>query len=113
MEPDNANNVLLSCLEKNVTKQASAPAPAPSLSVDLGGLAQRLEVAFLTVRDETGFWESRDAQQLFDSVAGMNRLIARFAGRFSDAVRDAGGDSREVQGAIFEHPDFERLEMGE
>ena len=53
MEPDNANNVLLSCLEKNVTKQASAPAPAPSLSVDLGGLAQRLEVAFLTVRDET------------------------------------------------------------
>jgi ergothioneine biosynthesis protein EgtB len=53
LEPDNANNVLLSCLEKNVTKQASAPAPAPSLSVDLGGLAQRLEVAFLTVRDET------------------------------------------------------------
>lgn len=53
MEPDNANNVLLSCLEKNVTKQASATAPAPSPSADLGGLAQRLEEAFLNVRDET------------------------------------------------------------
>ncbi|WP_354254858.1 ergothioneine biosynthesis protein EgtB [Bradyrhizobium sp. F1.13.3] len=53
MEPDNANNVLLSCLEKNVTKQGSATAPAPSPSADLGGLAQRLEDAFLAVRDET------------------------------------------------------------
>jgi ergothioneine biosynthesis protein EgtB len=53
LEPDNANNVLLSCLEKNVTNQASATAPAPSPSADLGGLAQRLEDAFLTVRDET------------------------------------------------------------
>ncbi|WP_456649334.1 MULTISPECIES: ergothioneine biosynthesis protein EgtB [unclassified Bradyrhizobium] len=55
MEPGSANNVLLSCLEKNVTKQASATAPAPlsSPSADLGGLARNLEVAFLTVRDET------------------------------------------------------------
>ncbi|WP_275170076.1 ergothioneine biosynthesis protein EgtB [Bradyrhizobium sp. CSS354] len=53
MEPDNANNVLLSCLEKNVTKQVSATAPAPSPSADLGGLAQRLEDAFLAVRHET------------------------------------------------------------
>lgn len=56
MEPDNANNVLLSCLEKNVTKQGSATAPAPSPSADLGGLAQRLEDAFLAVRDETERW---------------------------------------------------------
>ena len=53
MEPVHANNVLLSCLEKNVTKQASATASAPSPSVDLGGLAQRLEDAFLAVRNET------------------------------------------------------------
>jgi ergothioneine biosynthesis protein EgtB len=53
LEPVHTNNVLLSCLEKNVTKQASAPAPAPSLSADLGALAQRLEDAFLAVRDET------------------------------------------------------------
>jgi ergothioneine biosynthesis protein EgtB len=55
LEPGSANNVLLSCLEKNVTKQASATAPAPlsSPSADLGGLARNLEDAFLTVRDET------------------------------------------------------------
>ncbi|WP_183261536.1 ergothioneine biosynthesis protein EgtB [Bradyrhizobium sp. CIR48] len=54
MEPGNANNVLLSCLEKNVTKQASATA-APSLSSlsSAGNLAQRLEDAFLAVRNET------------------------------------------------------------
>jgi ergothioneine biosynthesis protein EgtB len=55
LEPGNANNVLLSCLEKNVTKQTSAAASAPlsSPSADLGGLARRLEEAFLTVRNET------------------------------------------------------------
>lgn len=55
MEPGNANNVLLSCLEKNVTKQASATATAPlsSPSADLGGLARQLEGAFLNVRNET------------------------------------------------------------
>src|SRR6185436_18018003 len=44
----------LSCLEKNVTKQASATA-APSLSSpsSAGKLAQRLEDAFLKVRNET------------------------------------------------------------
>lgn len=67
----------------------------------------------VTVRDETGYWESRDPGQLTDAVAEMNRIIARFAGAVTDAVRDAGGDSREVQGAIFEHPDFERLETKE
>lgn len=64
----------------------------------------------VTVSDETGYWESRDPRQLTAAVADMNRLVARFAGALTDAVRDAGGDSREVQGSIFEHPDFERLE---
>ena len=39
----------------------------------------------------------------------MNRIVARFAGAFSDAYTKAGGDSREVQGEIFRHPDFERF----
>jgi hypothetical protein len=67
----------------------------------------------VVVRDETGYWESRDPTQLFEAVARMNQLVARFAGTFTDAVRDAGGDSRQVRGEIFEHPDFERLEMPE
>ncbi|MCK1387155.1 ergothioneine biosynthesis protein EgtB [Bradyrhizobium sp. 21] len=55
MEPGNANNVLLSCLEKNVTKQASATASPPlsSPSFDPGSLARRLEDAFVAVRNET------------------------------------------------------------
>ena len=55
MEPGNANNVLLSCLEKNVTKQASATAATQlsSLSSDQGDLARRLEDAFCIVRNET------------------------------------------------------------
>ena len=62
------------------------------------------------VRDETGYWESRDSQVLIESVTEMNRIVAGFAGAFNDAVRDAGGDSAQIGGAIFEHPDFERLE---
>jgi hypothetical protein len=70
-----------------------------------------IELGFeVVVRDETGFWESRDPRTLIDAVAEMNRIVARFAGTFVDAVRDAGGDSRQVGGAIFEHPEFERLE---
>lgn len=67
----------------------------------------------VTVHDEAGYWDSRDPRQLVEAVAGMNRLIARFAGALTDAVRDAGGDSRELRGAIFDHPDFERLETTE
>jgi len=67
----------------------------------------------VTVRDETGYWGSRDPRQLTAAVAEMNRLVARFAGAVTDAVRDAGGDSRGVRGAIFDHPDFERLETEE
>lgn len=65
----------------------------------------------IEVRDETGYWESRDPRQLVRAVADMNGLIARFAGDLTDAVRGAGADSRGLQGEIFQHPDFERLEM--
>jgi hypothetical protein len=64
----------------------------------------------VVVRDETGFWDSRDEGQLLASVAHMNKIIAGFAGAFTDQLRSTGGDSNQVQGAIFGHPDFERLE---
>lgn len=67
----------------------------------------------IEVRDETGYWESRDPRQLVRAVAHMNGLVARLAGKFTDAVRDAGADSHGIQGEIFKHPDFERLEMGQ
>jgi len=62
------------------------------------------------VRDEGGYFEHRDETKLLEYLDGMNRLIALFAGRLSNAYTAAGGDSREVQGEIFHHPDFERLE---
>ena len=65
------------------------------------------------VHDEGGFWESRDTGELLKRVGEMNRLVARIAGAFVDQARDAGIDSRQVQGEIFEHPDFERLETDE
>jgi len=67
----------------------------------------------LQVRDETGYWESRDTQQLTAAVERMNQIIAKFAGTFTDAARKAGHDSRAIGGEIFKHPDFERLEMGQ
>lgn len=80
-----------------------------------GSLAELLDAAAalgfdVVVRDEAGYWESRDPRQLAEAVAEMNRVVARFAGKITDAMRDAGADGRQVKGAIFEHPDFERLE---
>jgi hypothetical protein len=62
------------------------------------------------VRDETGYFKSRDTNELVSRVAEMNRVVARLAGAFSDAFAEAGGDTKQVQGEIFRHPDFERLE---
>ncbi len=67
----------------------------------------------VTVRDETGYWESRDAGQLIHAVTEMNKLVATLAGRFTDAARDAGVESRAIESEIFKHPDFERLEGGD
>ncbi len=63
----------------------------------------------VVVRDETGYWETRDAERLIAAVHEMNRVIAAFAGRLSDAI----GDEHSVGAPIFGHPRFERIEMGE
>jgi hypothetical protein len=60
----------------------------------------------ITVRDETHYWETRSTDRLIAEVANMNRIVARFAGAFHDAT----SPSVRAEGAIFEHPDFERLE---
>jgi hypothetical protein len=59
------------------------------------------------VEDETGFWEHRSPERLFEAVRNMNRLIARFAG----AVQDRLGAEHRVDAPIFDHPEFEHLEM--
>jgi hypothetical protein len=60
----------------------------------------------VTVHDETHYWTTRSTERLIAEVHNMNRIVARFAGAFHDAT---SGQVR-TEGAIFEHPDFERLE---
>jgi hypothetical protein len=62
----------------------------------------------VVVRDETGYWESRETSVLVESVREMNRIVAAFAGAMRDAL-----PSMRVGGAIFQHPRFEWVEMGE
>jgi hypothetical protein len=61
------------------------------------------------VYDETQYWETRETSRLVAEVHAMNQLVARFTGRLSDAI----GEGHDVQVPIFEHPRFERLEMGD
>lgn len=74
-------------------------------------LVEAGRLGFVTeIRDEFGYWPERDPETLFAAAREMNAVVARFAGAFTDAVREAGGDSRGVDSPIFRHPDFERLE---
>lgn len=68
--------------------------------------AARLGIA-IEVRDETGYWETRDTDDLLRRVREMNGIVARLAG----AVHDAISPEAKVEAAIFEHRDFEHLEM--
>ena len=61
----------------------------------------------VSVEDETGYWVHRSADKLIAAVDDMNRIIARFAGAISDQI----GHEHHVEASIFEHPDFEHLEM--
>lgn len=64
----------------------------------------------VVVRDETHYWETRDARRLIEEVHAMNRIVAAFAGKLNDAVDTAAAGRLEAP--IFRHPRFERLEMG-
>ena len=78
------------------------------------GLVRMLDYASkmgvdVVVRDETHYWETRDEQRLITEVRKMNQIVATFAGRLADLGLPASG---ELRAPIFEHPRFERLEMG-
>jgi hypothetical protein len=71
-----------------------------------------IELGFdVVVRDETGYWESRSAQALIAEVHKMNRIVAKLAGALGDALGDALGHDHSLQAPIFEHRQFEHLEM--
>ncbi len=63
----------------------------------------------VVVRDETGYWETRDEARLIAEVGAMNRVVARLAGQLGDLD---GLPHGQLRAPIFRHPRFERLEMG-
>lgn len=75
------------------------------LLVDLLEECARIGIR-VAVRDETGYWETRSKEHLINEVGKMNRIVAAFAGRFHDAMPPG----LRAEGAIFEHPEFERFE---
>lgn len=60
----------------------------------------------VSVHDEGGYWEARSDEKLLAELHRWNRVMARFAGALHDAI----GKKHAVEGEIFKHPDFERLE---
>jgi hypothetical protein len=67
--------------------------------------AQRIGFG-VTVHDEGSYWETRSTRRLLFELQKMNRIVAHFAGALYDAI----SPEHSVEAAIFEHPDFERLE---
>jgi hypothetical protein len=61
----------------------------------------------VSVEDETGYWDHRSTDKLIAAVVDMNRIIARFAGALSDRM----GDAHRIEAPIFDHAEFEHLEM--
>jgi hypothetical protein len=59
------------------------------------------------VRDEGGFWQTRDLRALVQQIGSWNELLAAFGGRFKDLLGDG---SLGVESAIAQYPDFEQLE---
>jgi hypothetical protein len=59
------------------------------------------------VSDEGGFWEKRDMPALVKEIGSWNEMIAAFGGKLKDLAGNSGG---ELEAAIAQFPDFERLE---
>lgn len=73
------------------------------LVVKLLDQAQRLGVLG-HVKDESGFWDTRDVKALAETIGEWNRGLAAFVGQFKDQF---GND---VVAPITDYPDFEHLE---
>ena len=56
------------------------------------------------VKDESGFWEKRDAKDLVETVGRWNQMMPGLVGQYRDLLGD------EVVAEITNYPDFEHLE---
>jgi hypothetical protein len=58
------------------------------------------------IRDDSKYAKHRDVERLLKSVRDWNAIVARFVGKFSDAL----GSEVTTVAPIKDHPDFEHLE---
>jgi hypothetical protein len=56
------------------------------------------------VKDESGFWEKRDAKNLVETVGRWNEMVAGLVGQYKDLLGEDG------VAEITRYPDFEHLE---
>jgi hypothetical protein len=63
--------------------------------------------ARVCVRDDSNYAQHRNVDRLLESLRDWDSIVARFAGRLSDAFGDSGGM---VVAPIKQRPDFEHLE---
>ena len=59
------------------------------------------------VCDEGHFWDKRDLKLLVQEIGSWNEMIAAFSGKLKDVL---GNGSLQLESAISEYPDFEKLE---
>jgi len=59
------------------------------------------------IRDDSKYAKHRDVDRLLSSLRDWDAIVARFVGKFSDAL---GGDAGAMIAPIKERPDFEHLE---
>ena len=95
---------------KGACRFSGCRAPVVSVArtsrVWLPGVASHSQTHCFQVSDEGEYWETRDDSVLLKNVGHLNHIMAAFGGRLADS-------GLRVEGEIFSHPDFERLEMGE
>lgn len=61
----------------------------------------------IEVHDEGGYYKKRDLDDLAREIGEWDALVAKIGGMIKDAVGDGG----QIEGPIFDRPDFEHLEM--
>jgi hypothetical protein len=69
--------------------------------------AAAMDQMTVEVEDESGYWQTRDPEQLVNTVGDWNQFIAAFAGSIKDLAEREGVS---VASAIADFPNFEHLE---
>ena len=62
----------------------------------------------VTARDESGYWDNRDAAKLIKAVKQSEAMLAAFGGLLKDMAETK--PDRKIKSPIFDYDNFEHLE---